>query len=82
MKNATVYQSKFFSDAAGSPRLFWIPTEAIATYSKRDECLIKMHALGGIYAKPTSEFMKLRSKMMGAKRKIEKMGWFSSPVVK
>ena len=77
----TVYASPVFNNADGSSRKFWIPVNALATYAKRDECLLKMHELGGIDAKPTPEFLKLRSKMLAARRKIEREGWFSSPVV-
>ena len=76
-----VYTSPVFSNADGSGRKFWIPSNALATYAKRDECLLKMDELGGIYAKPTPEFMKIRSKMLAARRKIQREGWFSSPIV-
>ena len=68
-----IYHSPAFT--SGGP--FLIPVEAISTYAKRDECLLKMHELGGIYAEPTKEFLKLRSKMLSAKRKIERNGWHS-----
>jgi hypothetical protein len=74
------YTSPVFSHADGSSRKFLIPADALTTYAKRDECLFKMHQMGGIYAKPTPEFLKLRSKMLAAKRKIERMGWFSITV--
>ena len=76
-----VYTSPVFSHADGSSRKFLISVNALSTYAKRDECLLKMHELGGIYAKPTPEFLKLRSKMLSAKRKIEREGWFSESVV-
>ena len=68
-----IYHSPAFT--SGGP--FLIPVEAISTYAKRDECLLKMHELGGIDAEPTKEFLKLRSKMLSAKRKIERNGWHS-----
>lgn len=71
------YTSPFFTNEDGSGRRFMIPAESVKTYQKRDACLMKMKALGGIYAAPTREFMKLRTQMMSAKRKIEKMGWYS-----
>jgi len=67
-----VYQSPVFSS---SPSL--IPAEALSTYAKRDQCLLQMKALGGIHAKPTVEFLKLRSKMLAARRKIERNRWWS-----
>ena len=75
--NKVVYTSPVFSNEDGSGRKFLIPVEALSTYAKRDECLIKMHDLGGIYATLTPEFMKLRSRMLSARRKIEREGWYS-----
>lgn len=72
-----IYTSPVFSHNNGTARQFSIPMEALSTYAKRDECLLKMIEMGGIYAKPTPEFLKIRSKMLAAKRKIERMGWFS-----
>ena len=72
-----IYTSPVFSHNNGTARQFSIPMEAIGTYAKRDECLLKMIAMGGIYAEPTAEFIKIRSKMLAAKRKIQKMGWSS-----
>jgi hypothetical protein len=40
-----------------------------------------MTHLGGIYADPTVEFLKHRKKMLSAKRKIQREGWFSKEVV-
>ena len=72
-----LYTSTFFLNEDGSGRKFLIPAEGVKTYQKRDACLIKMKAMGGIYAKPTPEFLKLRNQMLNARRKIEKMGWMS-----
>ena len=68
-----IYHSPAFT--SGGP--FLIPAEALSTYAKRDECLLKMQELGGIYAEPTKEFLKLRSKVLAARRKIELNGWHS-----
>ena len=75
-----VYTSPVFNHASGEARKFMIPVDALTTYAKRDACLLKMMEMGGIYAKPTPEFLKLRSKMLSAKRKIERQGWFSESV--
>lgn len=75
-----IYTSPVFKNEDGKARKFFIPVEALSTYAKRDACLLQMSEMGGIYAKPTPEFLKLRSKMLAAKRKIEKMGWFSTMV--
>ena len=72
-----IYASPVFSNADGSPRTFKVPLEALATYAKRDAALLKMKEMGGIHAKLTPEFMKVRNTMMSAKRKIERMGWHS-----
>jgi len=72
-----VYTSPIFNNANGEGRKFLIPVDALTTYAKRDECLIKMIDMGGIYAKPTPEYLKIRSKMLSAKRKIERQGWYS-----
>lgn len=76
----TVYASPVFKNQDGTQRLFKIPTKAWSTYTKRDAALLKLMELGGIHATPTPEFMKIRSKMMSAKRKIERMGWFSTAI--
>lgn len=75
-----VYTSPVFKNENGEGRKFFIPEESLTTYAVRDTCLLQLMALGGIRAKPTTEFMKIRSKMMAAKRKIEKKGWFSTIV--
>lgn len=67
-----LYRSPVFS--SGVP--FLVPVEALSTYAKRDECLLQMQALGGIHAEPTKEFLKLRSKMLAARRKIERNRWW------
>lgn len=72
-----VYTSNVFKDANGTPRKFLIPADAVKTYQKRDEYLQKMIELGGIFAKPTAEFLGYRSKMLAARKKIERMGWHS-----
>lgn len=74
------YTSPVFSNSDGSSREVMIPVAAFETYAKRDAALLAMIELGGIYAKPTTEFMALRKKMMSAKRKIERNGWFSVSV--
>jgi hypothetical protein len=71
------YISPIFRNIDGTPRTFMVPADALATYAKRDDALLKMTNLGGIHADPTPEFMAIRSKMMSAKRKIQRMGWFS-----
>ena len=76
----TVYASPVFKNQDGTQRLFKIPTKAWSTYTKRDACLMKIMEMGGIHAKLTPELIKTRSKMMSAKRKIEKNGWFSTAV--
>lgn len=75
-----MYTSPVFRNADGSARQAMIPLAAIETYAKRDAALIAMIELGGIYAKPTPEFLALRKKMMAAKRKITKNSWFSQLV--
>ena len=74
------YTSPFFHNEDGSFKVALVPAAAVTTYAKRDAALVKMHALGGIHAQPTVEFMKLRTKMMAAKRKIERNGWVSQAV--
>lgn len=74
------YASPVFKDADGSAREVLIPLAALETYAKRDAALLAMIDLGGVNAKPTPEFMALRKKMMSAKRKIERNGWFSVSV--
>lgn len=76
-----IYTSPVFKDENGNGRKFLIAAEGVSTHAKRDAMLLKMIALGGIHAKPTEEFMGYRKKMLAAKRKIEKNGWFSSEVV-
>ncbi len=66
-----VYVSPFFNTSSV------IPAVALKTYQKRDAALIKMRALGGISAGATPEMIKLRAKMLAAKRKIEREGWYS-----
>ena len=75
-----VYTSPVFKDADGSGRQCLIPLHALETYAKRDAALLAMMALGGIHAEPTLEFIEFRKKMMAAKRKIERNGWYSRPV--
>ena len=71
MKKA-LYQSPVFGS---SPCL--VPVEALSTYAKRDQCLLQMRDLGGIYAEPTKQFLKLRSQMLAARRKIERNHWWA-----
>ena len=75
-----VYASPVFRNADGAPRMFKIPASALTTYAKRDACLMKIMEMGGINAKFTPELIKIRSKMMAAKRKIANNGWFSSVI--
>lgn len=75
-----LYTSPVFKNVGSSSREVMIPVAALETYAKRDAALLAMMALGGIHAKPTPEFMALRKKMMSAKRKIEKNGWFCQTV--
>jgi hypothetical protein len=75
-----LYTSPVFKDADGSARKAMIPAAALSTYATRDAALLSMIELGGIYAKPTAEFLSLRKKMLAAKRKIQKNGWFSQMV--
>lgn len=75
-----LYTSPVFTTASGSARNVMIPVDALETYAKRDAALLAMLELGGIYAKPTPEFLALRKKMMSAKRKIQKNGWFCQSV--
>jgi hypothetical protein len=72
-----IYTSPVFKHADGSPRQFLVPLAGLSTHARRDECLIKMIALGGIHAVPTPEFLAIRKKMLAAKKKIEKNGWFA-----
>lgn len=66
-----VYNSPFFNTSSV------IPAVALKTYQKRDAALLKMRALGGIAAVPSAELIKLRAKMLAARRKIEREGWYS-----
>lgn len=66
-----VYVSPFFNTSRV------IPAVALKTYKSRDAALIKMRELGGVAAGATSEMIKLRAKMLAAKRKIEREGWYS-----
>lgn len=75
-----IYTSPVFRNEDGSARKFLVPMAGLSTHAKRDEMLVKMIALGGIHAEPTEEFLSLRKKMMAAKRKIEKNGWFAEAV--
>jgi hypothetical protein len=75
-----LYTSPVFKDADGSGRQMVIPLHAVETYAQRDAALLAMIALGGIHADPTPEFMSFRKKMMSAKRKIERNGWYCRTV--
>lgn len=66
-----VYNSPFFNTSSV------IPAVALKTYQNRDAALLKLRALGGIAAEPTSEVLKLRARMLAARRKIEREGWNS-----
>ena len=68
-----VYNSPFFNTSSV------IPAVALKTYQNRDAALLKLRALGGIAAEPTAEVLKLRGKMLAARRKIEREGWSSQP---
>lgn len=80
MTKMMVYTSSFFTDVGGTPRTCLIPTEALSTYQKFDNCLVLMKEQGGIHAKATPEFLKLRKQMLSARRKIERMGWMNTAV--
>lgn len=68
-----VYVSPFFNTSSV------IPAVALKTYKNRDLALIKMRELGGVAAGATPEMIKLRAKMLAAKRKIDREGWYSQP---
>jgi hypothetical protein len=76
-----LYTSPIFKHVDGRARQFMIPAEAVKTYLQRDNALLVMTHLGGIHAEPTVEFLKLRKKMLAAKRKIQREGWFSKEIV-
>lgn len=73
-----IYTSPVFKDENGNARKFLVPAAGLSTHAKRDEMLVKLLALGGINAQPTEEFLAIRKKMMAAKKKIEKNGWFAT----
>lgn len=75
-----IYNSPVFKDVNGNARKFLIPLQGLSTHVLRDSMLLKMIELGGIGAKLTPEFMAYRKKMMAAKKKIEKNGWFSTEI--
>ena len=65
-----VYTSPFFNTSSV------IPAVALKTYQKRDAALIKIRELGGISASyKDPQVIKLRARMLAAKRKIEREGW-------
>ena len=68
-----VYNSPFFNTTSV------IPAIALKTYQNRDAALLKLRALGGIAAVPSAEVIKLRARMLAARRKIEREGWYSQP---
>ncbi len=71
-----VYNSPFFNT------LVVIPAVALKTYQKRDACLIRMREMGGVAAGYNNpEVIKLRAKMLAAKRKIEREGWYCQVLV-
>lgn len=72
-----IYVSPVFKNVDGSPREFLVPLAGLSTHAMRDEMLAKMIALGGVHAEPTKEFLGYRRKMLAAKKKIEKNGWFA-----
>lgn len=76
-----LYISPLFNNVDGQPRKFMIEAEGIKTHKARDTAVLKMQALGGIHAKDTPETRKLMAAIRRAKRKIEKEGWFSTPVM-
>ena len=74
------YTSPVFHNADGIARQFMIPIAGLKAHRARDAAVMKMMALGGIHAPDTPEVRKLMSAIQRAKRKIQKEGWFSSPV--
>lgn len=76
-----LYVSPLFNNLDGAPRKFMIDIAGIKTHAARDLAVIKMQALGGIHAKDTPEVRKLMGTIRRAKAKIEKNGWFSTPVM-
>jgi hypothetical protein len=74
------YTSPVFHNADGTSLTMRIPRAALTTYAKRDTALLKLMELGGIHAKATAEVMKVRSKMMAAKRKIARENWFAETI--
>ena len=75
-----LYTSPVFKNVDGSGRQFKIPLAALSTYQKRDAALRSLIDLGGITAVMTAEVVGLRKKMLSAKRKIEREGWFCEAV--
>ena len=57
-----------------------VPEAAVKTYQRRDAALLKLKALGGIYAPNTPEVRKLRNTMLAARRKIEREHWFCQSI--
>ena len=76
-----LYVSPLFSSLYGTPRKFMIDVAGIKTHAARDAAVMKMMELGGINAKDTPEVRKLMGAIRRAKSKIEKNGWFSTPVM-
>lgn len=76
-----LYISPVFNNVDGTPRKFMIEAAGIKTHMARDTAVLKMMELGGIHAKDTPETRKLIAAIRRAKRKIEKEGWFSTPVM-
>ena len=73
-----LYISPIFNNQNGQPQRFLVPAEAVATYAKRDVAVMVLQSFGGIHAQQTSEFLKHHRRLMSAKRKIERNGWFST----
>lgn len=76
-----LYVSPLFSSLDGAPRKFMIDVAGIKSHASRDAAVMKMMKLGGIHAKDTPEVRKLTGTIRRAKSKIQKNGWFSTPVM-
>lgn len=57
-----------------------IPREAMTTYAKKHQAVMRMMELGGIHAPYTLEVEKLMKNIRSANRKIEREGWYSTSI--
>jgi hypothetical protein len=76
-----LYTSPVFKNIDGTARQFMVPAAGLKTHAARDGAVLKMMALGGINAADSLETRKLMATIRRAKRKIEREGWFSTPVI-